>query len=55
VYQQAPYQAISEEEYKEAVKNMPKQIDWSLLSAYESEDNTEGVQQLACSAGVCEI
>jgi ribonucleoside-diphosphate reductase alpha chain len=55
VYQQAPYQAISEEEYKEAVKNIPKEIDWSLLSSYEFEDNTEGMQQLACVAGVCEI
>jgi hypothetical protein len=34
---------------------MPKSIDWSKLSEYESEDNTAGSQTLACSGDACEI
>ena len=55
VYQQAPYQDINREEYLEAIKLMPQNIDWSELSNYEEEDNTTGSQELACSSGVCEI
>jgi hypothetical protein len=28
-------------------------IDFSLLSKYEKEDNSEGAKELACSSGVC--
>lgn len=55
VYQQAPYQEITKEQYKEAVAKMPKKIDWSKLSEYEKEDNTKGSQTLNCTGGVCEI
>ena len=55
VYQQAPYQDINREEYLEAIKLMPQNIDWAELSNYEEEDNTTGSQELACSSGVCEI
>ncbi len=34
---------------------MPDNIDWSLLSDYEVEDNTKGGQELACTADACEI
>jgi len=34
---------------------MPKNIDWSMLSEYEKTDMTSGSQELACSAGVCEV
>lgn len=54
-YQQAPYQDITEGEYNAAVDLMPKNIDWSKLSDYESEDNTTGSQTLNCTGGVCEI
>lgn len=54
-YRQAPYQEITEDEYNDFVKRMPTSIDWSKLSDYESEDNTTGSQEYACSAGVCEI
>ena len=54
-YQQAPYQDIDEEQYKEAVKKMPKSVDWSKLSDFEKEDTTSGGRELACSAGACEI
>jgi ribonucleoside-diphosphate reductase alpha chain len=53
-YQQAPYQAITEEEYEAALAKMPESIDWSKLAEYESEDMTTGSQELACTGGVCE-
>lgn len=55
IYQQAPYQEITEEQYNEAKEAMPESIDWELLSNFELEDNTSGSQTLACSAGACEI
>lgn len=54
-YQQAPYQEITKEEYDKFYEVFPKNILWSDLSFYEKEDNTSGSQELACSAGVCEI
>ena len=55
VYRQAPYQDCTEEEYKEALKTMPKNVDWAELSKYESQDYTIASQELACTAGGCEI
>ena len=54
-YQQAPYQDCTEEEYKEFVEKMPKNIDWSKLSDWENIDMTTASQELACVAGACEI
>ena len=54
-YQQAPYQDIDEKEYKKLVKKMPTLIYWQKLQDYEKEDNTKGSQELACTAGVCEL
>ena len=54
-YQQAPYQDCNRDEYKALLKDFPKQIDWEKLSSYEQEDNTVGMQTLACSGDVCEI
>jgi len=55
-YRQAPYQDCSKIEYDGLVKSMPKDIEWSKLSEYESQDMTHGSQELACSAeGGCEI
>jgi ribonucleoside-diphosphate reductase alpha chain len=54
-YRQAPYQEISKEEYEAAVKSFPDRITWEMLMLYETEDGTTGSQDLACSAGVCEI
>jgi hypothetical protein len=34
---------------------MPETIDWSMLDAYEFEDNTSGSQTLACVSGECEV
>lgn len=55
VYQQAPYEAITEEQYKELKKEMPTDIDWDRLGDFEKEDTTTGTQELACVAGSCEI
>lgn len=52
-YRQAPYEEITETTYEEFLKEMPESVDWNAF--VETEDNVEGAQQLACSAGVCEI
>ena len=54
-YRQAPYQDCTEGEYKEALKTMPKNVDWAKLSKYESQDYTIASQEMACTAGGCEI
>ena len=55
IYKQAPYQDIERKEYLELRKDMPTTIDFSELVKYESEDNTTGSQELACTGGVCEL
>jgi ribonucleoside-diphosphate reductase alpha chain len=55
VYQQAPYEDITAEKYKELVAAMPVGVDWIELEQYEQEDNTTGSQELACVGGACEI
>ena len=55
VYRQAPYQDCTEEEYNEALEQMPKNVDWAELSKYESQDYTVSSQELACVAGGCEV
>lgn len=54
VYEKAPFEAISKEKYEELVVQMPE-IDFSALSKYEMEDNTEGAKSLACVAGGCDL
>lgn len=54
VYEQAPYEKITKEKYEELIKTFPK-IDYTQLSKYETEDNTEGAKALACVSGQCEI
>jgi ribonucleoside-diphosphate reductase alpha chain len=53
IYKQAPYEAITEEQYKELEEKMPKTVNWEEF--IENTDNVEGAQQLACVAGYCEI
>jgi ribonucleoside-diphosphate reductase alpha chain len=55
IYQQAPYEAINEDQYNKLVAAMPKDINWENLSQFEEEDNTTGSQELACVGGACEI
>jgi len=52
-YQQAPYEDITEEQYKELASKMPSSLNWEEL--VERDDNTEGSQTLACVGGTCEI
>ena len=55
VYQLAPYEEITEEEYNER-KAAFKDIDFSKLSDYEMEDNTQGAKELACAGpDGCEV
>ncbi len=54
VYQQAPYQEITKEKYEELLAVFPA-IDWHVFDKYETTDTTTGSQELACSAGQCEI
>lgn len=54
VYQLAPYEAITEEQYKKMKEDFPD-IDFSQIVLYEKHDETEGAKELACVAGVCEI
>ena len=52
-YRQAPYEECTKEEYEEMLDKMPKEINWDTL--IEDGDNVKGVQELACTAGGCEI
>jgi ribonucleoside-diphosphate reductase alpha chain len=54
-YRQAPYEDIDKATYDQMLSEMPDAINWSRLAEYEAEDNTEGVQTLACSSGACEV
>jgi len=54
VYQQAPYTAVSEDEYQKWVDETPKVI-WSEFNVNEYDDNTVGSQTLACVGNTCEF
>jgi ribonucleoside-triphosphate reductase (thioredoxin) len=55
VYQQAPYEDLTVDQYYELVSLMPDELPWEELSWYEKYDQTVGSQTLACSAnGGCE-
>jgi|TARA_R110000824_G_scaffold48399_15_gene136728 ribonucleoside-diphosphate reductase alpha chain len=54
VYELAPYEEITADEYSQRQLLFPK-VDYSLLSLYEKEDMGEGSQTLACMGGSCEI
>lgn len=53
VYPQAPYEGITEEEYRGFIRDFPSSVDWDSMS--EDSDNTTGMQELACTGGACEI
>jgi len=54
-YQQAPYQECAATDYHILLDQMPRSIDWNKLSEYEQEDNTSGMQTMACTGDVCEM
>jgi len=51
-YQQAPFEAITAEEYDAFPKVV---VDFSQLPLYEAEDTTTSSHDMACTAGGCEI
>ena len=55
IYKQAPYIDITKDEYEGWMKKMPTNVNWAKLSDYEQSDTTTGSQELACSAGVCDL
>jgi ribonucleoside-diphosphate reductase alpha chain len=55
-YQQAPYQECVATDYHIILLDqMPNNIDWDKLADYEKEDNTSGMQTMACTGDVCEM
>lgn len=54
VYQLAPYESITKERYEE-LKKHTENLDFSKIVTYETVDETEVKNELACVAGVCDI
>ena len=52
VYEQAPYEEISEATYNERVKAFDKPINFDIE---ELEDTTVASQEIACAGGACEL
>lgn len=52
-YRQAPYEDCTAAEYDALLAKMPAGVDWDSL--VEVDDNVEGAQMLACTAGGCEF
>ena len=53
VYEQAPYEPLTEEEYNERVKVFSEPLDFDGI-VYD-EDTTTASQELACAGGACEL
>jgi ribonucleoside-diphosphate reductase alpha chain len=49
-----PYQEITQDEYERLIAAFPA-IDFSKLYRYEEHDTTTAAQELACSAGLCDL
>jgi ribonucleoside-triphosphate reductase len=54
-YKQAPYDECDVDKYEEMLSRTPTSIDWSLLSNYETTDQTAGSQTMACGPEGCEV
>ena len=54
-YQQAPYQECTREQFYDMCDVSPVKLDWKAFGDYEQEDNTSGMQTMACSGDVCEM
>lgn len=54
VYEMAPYESITKEEYNKRVEALGE-IDFSMLKFYEFSDQTTGAKELACVGGICEV
>lgn len=54
IYELAPYEEINKETYQKLFDRFPK-IDYTRLSLYEKDDNTEGSKSYACVGNKCEL
>ena len=54
VYEMAPYEAITKEEYETRLKSL-KKVNFAELVNFELEDTTEVKKEVACAGGVCEL
>ncbi|MDP1707116.1 MAG: ATP cone domain-containing protein [bacterium] len=54
VYRLAPYETITKEEYESRMSRFPK-VDYTKLTAYERQDESDMKKELACAGGTCEI
>ena len=52
IYEQAPYESITEEAYKELCNNFPASLDLNII---EDTDVTTASHELACTGGACEL
>ena len=55
VYENAPYEEISKNEYERLLSLFPDDINWSRLPEFEKDDTTTGTQEFACSGGQCDL
>lgn len=55
IYENAPYEEITEEEYNVLLSNFNTEVNWSRLTEIENEDGTGTIQEFACSGGNCEL
>jgi ribonucleoside-diphosphate reductase alpha chain len=53
-YDQMPYMEIEQDEYERKAAEFPE-IDFSKIYRYEEVDLTTAAQEVACSAGNCDI
>lgn len=54
IYELAPYEEIDRDKYLKLEEKFPK-IDYSKLTEYEQQDNTEGAKSYACVGDTCEL
>ncbi len=54
-YQQAPYTEVDEDAFAGLLAQMPDSLTWEAMVGFEGEDGTTGSQELACTAGACEV
>jgi ribonucleoside-diphosphate reductase alpha chain len=51
IYQQPPYEEISEEKYSQLMESYPTSINWASLKEYEQDDSAvTNTRELACSS-----
>lgn len=53
IYEQMPYEAITEGEYNMFNNDMPDSIDWNVLHELEQEDQTNASQTAGCDGDKC--